>query len=112
MARGEASARNPARGRTGWLTGRLVFGLMTLAAMLICVMGVVFLNGIKADADQLRSAENYLSSQPWYASGGVPSGAGAPYARAQADLVAGKAALSGPRGVICRALGFCEGLQL
>jgi hypothetical protein len=107
-----ASSLGPARGRTGWLTGRLVFRLVTLAAVLIFVMGVVFLYGIKADADRLRSAENYLSSQPRYASGGVPSGAGAPYARAQADMVAGKAALSGPRGALCRALGFCEGLQL
>jgi hypothetical protein len=109
LARGEASALGLARGRTGWLTGRLVFRLMTLAAMLIFVMGVVFLYGIKADADRLRSIENYFNSSDVYASRlGPPLSGG--YSLAQ--LASAKAALAGPRGDICRALGFCDGLTL
>ncbi len=112
LARGEARGLGPAHGRTGWLAPRLVFRLMTLAAMLIFIAGVVFLYGIKADADRLRSAENYLNSKPWFASqqGGTPS-SGPGYLEAVANVVNAKAALAGPRGAICRALGFCDGLN-
>jgi hypothetical protein len=93
-----------------WLAGRFVLRVSTLAAMLMLVGGIVLLDGIKNDAEHLRTVERIYSSSPRFASwhGGTLLTNGV----SDGDVAQAKASLSGPRGAICRALGYCDGLTL
>jgi hypothetical protein len=105
----ESLGRSRTASRLTWLAGRLVVRVFTLAAMLMLVAGIVFVEGIKIDADRPRGLERISSSTPRFASrGGAPVTNGV----SDADVAKAKASLSGPRGALCRAVGLCDGLTL
>jgi hypothetical protein len=100
-----------------WLGRRLAVRVLTLLTAVLFAAGIAYLYGIKADADRLRVAESQLTSGCWFCSIHAPANGGIhgtpiTYEQAVAAVSDGKAALSGPRGLVCRALGFCAGLDL
>ena len=96
---------------TAWLARRVVLRLASLAAMFVVVYAVAFVGGIKTDAANLRGAETYFNSTIWFVSP-HSSSTGPGYFEARAAVAHGQAALTGPRGFVCRALGLCDGLTL
>ena len=93
--------------RTG-LGARIGGRLLVFAAVLVVIGCLAFVAGIKADADQLREAQNRVSAL--YQGYGPLPGAGQTATDADAALAKAKAALTGPRWVICEVLTFCHGL--